>query len=307
MGIRRFRRGRFLRWTGGRFGRGRLRGAFGCGGDSRLFLHLDFLHGKQDENVFQAIEANGGLHLDDLKRISRSGAFDGADGNALGEDAVEAGRDDLIAGLDLFIVGDVIHARIRVAHALDDSLGAGDEEESADGTFAVVDEQDLGSGRKDFDNFSDGAIGSDDGLISADVIAFTAIEKKGVGSGVGAGANHLGREHGDRGVGVAEIEKEFETLGFGSLGFEVAIADAKLVKVGFKGFVFGVGGAKINVTGPDASDFREGPSAGALDGSHELDSPITDETDIVFALDLKGEKKDLAEDDSGQESERSMA
>ena len=104
-------------------------GLGGGGSDGEIVLGLDGqvgLGAGDDEHLFELVEVGGGADLDEgvglVVGVGRDG-LDGADGKAAGVDLVAAGGEDLFAGLDAGVGGEVVD---------DDAAGGGAAEDGAD-------------------------------------------------------------------------------------------------------------------------------------------------------------------------------
>ena len=115
------------------------------------------------------------------------------------------------------------------------------------------------------------------GHIAAQMVARAAIDEERVGRGVGAGSDHLGGEHGNLGMSLAEIEQILQALSFSGAGFQFEIAQPQLVDFGLQALIIRTRAVKIDIARPDAANFGGGPSADAADGSYEVRGPKANE------------------------------
>jgi hypothetical protein len=126
---------------------------------------------EQYENIFETIEARGRLQVNDAEGKRFLGVSDGTDEQALREDAVVAGGEHGFAGLHFFVVDDVIHAWLGIAAAFHHAMRARFGKERADAAFFVVDQQNLRSTGKYFNEFADDAVGRNHRQIITKVIS----------------------------------------------------------------------------------------------------------------------------------------
>ena len=143
-------------------------------------LRYHFLLREQDKNFLQPVKMRRSVNMNRLKRISRSSAFHCANGKTLRKYAILSRCQHCLAGMNFLIVIDVIHAGFWVAAAFDYTVRARFGEKSADAAVLIIDQKHLRGAGKDLHDFSDYAVRSDDGEVTAEVVALTAIDKKSV-------------------------------------------------------------------------------------------------------------------------------
>src|SRR4029077_10164028 len=154
-----------------------------------------------------------------------------SDGDVAREDFIHAAGDDLFADIHFVVVGDIFHAEQRLARTNNRTLNAGLDEQGARSTVFVSEKKNLGVVAIDLDNFSDRAIGSDDGHIAADPVALSAVDFDGAAGGAGAGSDDAGAYHGYVLVRGAKIKKFRQAVGFD--GFALQLRDGQLQRVIF--------------------------------------------------------------------------
>ena len=123
-----------------------------------------------DEDFFELGEVGRGLDGDGGVGLVLGVGFDGldcADGDAAREDEVAAGGDDLLAGLDAGVGGEVVDLDAAAGGAAKDAADAGRGEDDAGSGAGIGDEQDLRGMGEDVADFAYDAVGCDDGLLGA--------------------------------------------------------------------------------------------------------------------------------------------
>src|ERR1700733_3090481 len=107
-------------------------------------------------------------------------------------------------------------------------------------------------------------------------------------------------------MGLVEIQQKAQPLGLTRLALQFPVADSQLIKFRAQTQVLGPGAAEADVLRPNASRFGKSPGAAAFKRHHRRSGPVTDQPDVMVALDLESEQQDLSQHEGGQQSQRTL-
>jgi hypothetical protein len=192
-------------------------GLGGCGSYRQVVLGWERqsgLGGGDDEDLFELVEVCCRTKLDEgvglVIGVGLDG-LDGADGEAAGVDLVATGGEDLLADLDAGVGSEIVDDDLAGRAAAKNGAEAGGGEKDAGAGGLVVDEQYLRGVGEDVAEFSDDAVGRDDGLVGLEAVFRTFIDVEDVGEIVSAGADDLGG-YGGGDVVLLEVQQGLKTM-----------------------------------------------------------------------------------------------
>ncbi len=249
--------------------------------------------------LLQAVQAGAGVDGDVLEITARLDGGHRADQESLGVDAVLPGGVDALADGDLFLVGDVVDARLAEAGAFHDAMHAGLFEQNAGGRRRIADqEHERGGGEHGLD-LADDAVGGEDGHARLDAGARAFVEEHHAGVGVGAGAD----DRGDQGLGGEPLlvgGEDFETVGGFQGVAEGLVFELEALDLGLQAVAVPAGVIKPDIAVEESGNEAVGGVQNAGHGSDGGYAPDADEADVAVAVNLVAEQQKLGEDGHGE-------
>jgi len=128
-----------------------------------------------------------------------------------------------------------------------------------------------------------------------------------VAGSAGAGADHARHDHGHFLVGLTEIQKYSEAVGFGGLALKLRNGQLEFVILRAEFFVLAGSALQGEVVVPHAANLAESPGAALFKRRYRAHAPDADQAAAGIALYLQRQHQHLSQQYTGKQCKGSMS